>query len=403
MQARLAALDPAEFAAHENLAALAFERLVSWNALAQPEPALAVTWRHDAEFKRWEFQLRPGVKFHDGSPLTAATAAAALERLGAVAMGETLVIRSDQSAPKLLELLAGAGQSIWKRSAEGALVGTGPFRLLTWDPGRRAVFAADDNYWGGRAYLDAVEVEMGRSSRDQALDFDLNKADIIELAPGDVRRAQQSGKKVWTSAPLDLVALVFDPAVDERVREAVALSIDRATIQNVLLQRQGAAAGGLLPQWLSGYAFLFPDARDLGRARQAASHASAPLTITYDPQDATVRSIGERIAVNAHEAGVTIRPVAASQIASARLARVRIASPDAVQALLAIGAPLGSAAPASFATPYDLECSLLQGGRIVPLFHLPEIYGLSARVRNWTATRWGEWKLDSVWLSADKP
>ena len=180
--------------------------------------------------------------------------------------------------------------------------------MLTWDPGRRAVFAANDDYWGGRAYLDAVEIEMGRSPRDQALDFDLNKADIIELAPADVRRAQQSGKKVWTSATVDLVALVFDPGVDERTREAVALSIDRATIQNVLLQRQGAAAGGLLPQWLSGYAFLFPDARDLVRARQAASHASAPLTITYDPQDATVRSIGERIAVNAHEAGVDHSP-----------------------------------------------------------------------------------------------
>jgi len=205
MQARFASFDPAQFGAQESLATLAFDRLVVWSDSAQPQPALAVSWRHDAEFKRWEFQLRPGVKFHDGSPLSAASAAAALEHLGAVAAGDALLIHSEQAAPNLLAALAGAGQSIWKRGADGALVGTGPFRVQTWEPGRRAVFAANDDYWAGRPYLDAVEIEMGRPPRDQALDFDLGKADIVELAAADVRRARQNGKTIWTSAPADLI------------------------------------------------------------------------------------------------------------------------------------------------------------------------------------------------------
>src|SRR5882724_4954901 len=101
IKARIAALDPAEFAAQENLVALAFDRLVTLDESAQAQPALATAWRHDADFKRWEFQLRPGVRFQDGSPITALAAAASLEKLGASTQGETLVIRSDQPAPKL--------------------------------------------------------------------------------------------------------------------------------------------------------------------------------------------------------------------------------------------------------------------------------------------------------------
>ena len=63
----------------------------------------------------------------------------------------------------------------------------------------------------------------------------------------------------------------------------------------------------------------------------------------------------------------------------------------------------GPGAPASPEALYVSERALLQGYRVVPLFHLPEIYGLGSRVRNWTATSWGAWKLDNVWLTGDKP
>src|SRR5262245_19969197 len=213
-KARLTSLDPTTFAAHENIAALVFDRLVILDDSARPQPALAISWRHDPDFERWEFQLRSGVRFHDGSPLNAAAAAAALERLGAIAQGDTLVIRFEQPALRWPAVLARFGQSIWKRTADGAFVGTGPFRVVSWEAGKRAVFAANDEYWMGRPYLDAIEIEMGRSSRDQSIDFDLNKADIIEMALPDSRRPLQNGRRQWASAPIELLALVFDPAIE---------------------------------------------------------------------------------------------------------------------------------------------------------------------------------------------
>jgi len=391
MKARIAALDPAELP--EDLATLVFDRLVSWSESGQPQPALATTWRHDADFKRWEFQLRPGVKFHDVSPVTASAIAETLKPLVAVPSGDAIVIRSDQPAPKLLQVLASS--SIFKRAADGSIVGTGPFRVAAWEPNRRAVFAANEDYWAGRPYADRVEVEMGRSLRDQALDLDLNKADIVELAFGDTRRTAQNGKRVWTSPPVGLLAINFEPSSDEHVREALALSIDRATIHAVLLQKQGVPAGSILPQWLSGYAFLFPAARDLERARELARGA-APVTLAYNPLDPTARLIADRIALNAREAGLAIRPVATgSQAAAAHIIRTRVNWPDPSRAL-------GSVTPSVDNSPQSLyiaESELLRDRRIIPLFHLPEIYGLGPRVRGWAPSRWGGWNLDSVWLA----
>ena len=391
IKARIASLDPAELADQENLVTLAFDRLVICDESGQPQPALATSWRHDADFKRWEFQLRPGVKFHDGSPLTASAVAEALKPLAAVAYGDAIVIRSEQPTLTLLQILASS--SISKRAPDGSVIGTGPFRVTAWEPNRRAVFAANEDYWAGRPYADRIEIEMGRSLRDQALDFDLNKADIVELGFGDTRRPMQNGKRIWTSLPVDLLALVFEASSDERVREAVALSIDRATIHNVLLQRQGLPAASILPQWLSGYAFLFPAPRDLDRAREL-GRGAAPVTLVYNPADLTARLIAERIAVNAREAGLVIRPIAAgAQPAVVHIIRRRVNWADLSRAL-------GSVAPAdSPQAAYEAERALLQDHRIIPLFHLPEIYGLGARVRGWAPSRWGGWKLDSVWLA----
>src|SRR5262249_6741109 len=150
----------------------------------------------------------------------------------ASASGDTVLIKAERP---LLEL-----PPVFTRNADGMLLGTGPFRLERWEPGRRAIFAAHEEYWGGRPFLDAIEVEMGRSMRDQFMDLELGKADVVEIGPSEVRRAVERGRKIWSSAPGELMALVFGggrSAEDARLREALALSIDRAAIHNVLLQK----------------------------------------------------------------------------------------------------------------------------------------------------------------------
>ena len=89
-------------------------------------------------------------------------------------------------------------------------------------------------------------------------------------------------------------------------------SIDRVAIVNFILQKEGEAAGGLLPQWSNGTAFLFPTARDLSAAKERWSeiHGSPKIVLGYDSGDALEQTIAERIVVNVREAGISLTPEA---------------------------------------------------------------------------------------------
>jgi ABC-type transport system substrate-binding protein len=392
---------------------MVFETLVTLDESGRPQPALAISWRHDTTGRRWQFRLRPNVKFHDGSPLTAEAVAAALGGSGwsTRTAGEEVVVQAE--APTPLAEFADARRAVFARSTDGSLQGTGPFRLAQWES-RRAMLAAYEEYWAGRPFLDAVAIEMGRTAQQQFLDLELGKADLIELGPNDVRRATQSGARIWSSAPVTLMALRFERgrplAEDAKLREALALSIDRAAILNVLLQKRGEAAGGLLPQWLSGYAVLFSTARDAARARQLVTGAPV-LSLASDPSDALARMIADRIAVNAREAGIRLLTATAAGNADLHLVRARISPLAAEQALVRLAASLQLPDLLHLSSPaleslYAGERGLLEEYRVIPLFHLPEIYGASPRVKTWATPgllRTGEWRLDDLWLDSELP
>jgi peptide/nickel transport system substrate-binding protein len=410
---------PASPDASPRVAALIFERLVRIDDDGRPQPALATGWQSDAEQKRWEFRLRPGVKFHDGYPLTAATVGGALQRLlgagAAVAVsGDAVAVKSDRAMPGLLAELARPSASIAARGPDGEMVGTGPFRVTRFDAGRHLSLAAFDEHWNGRPFLDGVEIEMGRSTREQFVDMQVGKTDLIELAPNEMRTAADRGVRIWTSAPVELLALVFGPgrgSDDPRLREALSLAIDRGAMHNVLLQRQGVVTGALLPQWLSGYAFLFPTAMDLPRARQLAAEVPAPertLPLSYDPADPQARILADRIAVNARDAGITLQ-VTNQPRGELRLARARVSSLDGALALADLAGAFGLGevrVPSGLMRPdllYNAERALLEAHRVVPLFHLPEACGVGAKVRLWQKPglgRLGAMQLADLWLEA---
>ena len=405
--------DPGEWP--PRLIPLVYDRLVRLDDRGAPEPGLAISWQHDASNKRWEFRLRPHAVFHDGSPVTAAAVAACLKDwINVTAAGpDLLVFQSETSVPDMPVRLAGARPAILTRGPDGATIGSGPFRIVEWQPGKRAVLGAYDGYWGGRPYLDFIEVRMGRAYRDQAIDFELGKADLVEVPIGDVRRAAQQAARTWTAAPSELLAMLFErgraASEDQRLREAVALSIDRAAIHNVLLQSQGESTGAILPTWLTGYAFLFPAARDLDRARQLGAALPKPtprISLSYDPTDPLERPVAERIALNAREAGLGIQTALAAAHPDARLVRLPLRSLDPAQALADTRGYLGLEAQPAPAGPEGLFSAgqkLLEDYRLVPLFFLPEIYGVSSRVKNWDPQPWGDWRLDNVWLEARNP
>jgi peptide/nickel transport system substrate-binding protein len=282
----------------------------------------------------------------------------------------------------------------------------GAFTIAQWDAGRRAVYEANDAAPGGRPYLDHVEVQLARPLRDQSIDLELGKADLVELGPNEMRR-QSAGRKIWSSAPVRVLALVFGPRVDDaRVREALSLAVDRGAIHRVLLQQQGEISGALLPQWLTGYAFVFPAAADIGRARGLlAGMPAAARALTLAPDDAALRPIAERIAVNARDVGLAV--TVSSVNADVRLTELPIVSTDPARALMVVAAALGANAPARAASPealYTAEKALLDGFRVVPLFHLPDVYGVSPKVKGGPGiSPLGEWRFENLWLEGGRP
>jgi hypothetical protein len=284
-----------------------------------------------------------------------------------------------------------------------AFLGNG-FSITRWEAGHLAVYEAEDGAAGGRPFLDSVEILLGRPLREQSIDLELGKADLVELGPSELRRTP-AGRKVWTSAPVRVLSLVFSPRFeDQRVREALALAVDRAAIHTVLLQRQGEVSAALLPQWLSGYAFLFSTAPDVARAKTLSSGAR-PITLAIE--DPSARAIADRIALNARDAGLTVSVTTQPGAADVRLTELRIASQDPAQALASLAAALALPPPSradSAEALYTAERTLLDGFRVIPLLHLPDVYGAAARVRGAPGiTPLGEWRFENLWLDGPRP
>jgi ABC-type transport system substrate-binding protein len=381
------------------------ETLVRIGSHHEIEPLLAVAWQHDADFKRWRFSLRPKVTFHDGEVLTASNAAPALlaalkEKHGDLSIqsgGQAIVMQSAQPMPTLLEELAAPGAAITRKSDGNPLIGTGPFRVTAWEAGRRLTLGAFEDYWGGRPYLDTVTIEFG-SGR--------GRADLFDIPLGPARRIVPEGVTVWSSAPRSLVALIASPS-DSALVQALALLIDRAPIVNVLAQRKGEPAFGLLPQWLSGYAFLFQSAADMARAKQVASQARLSVaSLGYPANDPFLRSVAERVALNARDAGLTIQPTPNSN-GTLRLVEIRLESADPAAELERIAKLVGAGDRASQIDParpdtlYQAERSLLDDHRILPLAYLRETYGIAPRVHfQSTSSDSFSLHLEDAWLES---
>lgn len=419
-------VDAPDGPAAARLLGLVYDRLVRLDDASQPQAALAVSWQHNANFTHWEFQIRAGVKFHDGTLLSPAEIVAALqaedaERWSASISGGAVAFDFKTPRPNLLPELS-EGRSFIFHAAQDTVFGTGPFRIAEWQPQKRLALVANEDDWAGRPFVDRIEIALGITLRQQVVDLELGKANVIELPPNLTQRAAQtSSTRVWGSSPVELFALVVTgkkPTFqDPRLSKALSLAIDRAAIINFLLQRQGEPAGSLLPEWISGYAFLFSTAPNIEQAKEIRAQLSTvpPITLVYDGADPVAETVAARVEVNARDAGIALTIVADSNSAAAanadlRLVRWRLAAPIAEQALGALlniagkmeGAqPSASDAAVQLSEPqqrYAAERSALDEGNIIPLVFLPELYAIGPSVRDWMPPRWGGWRLEDVWL-----
>jgi ABC-type transport system substrate-binding protein len=430
---------PADYWDTARVLSLIGDTLVRLDAQGRPQPALAVVWRSDATARHWQFTLRRGVKFHDGS---AASPAAIAQILGALhsgwnvrALADSVLIDGETAMPSLLAELALPRNLLLKRNNHDNRlpIGTGAFLVAEWQPGKLLKLAANEESWAGRPFVDAVEIEFGKSLRDQAIALELDKTDVIEAAPQPASGSQRhSASSSSLSLPVELLALVFSAnskAQDPRLREALALAIDRKPIQSVLLKGAGEPAASILPNWMTGYSAVFSAQANPQRARSVLADSRQPalnlryglsVVLSYDPRDPQAQLIAERIALNARDVGITVQ-VSLSGAEDIRLMRAVLPSPDPATSLDEAARQLGLPQPV-FSAPrgksldldldlddlYQAERSLLDGYAVIPLFHLPVASAASTRVRNWAADRLGEWSeagssLADVWLTDARP
>jgi peptide/nickel transport system substrate-binding protein len=249
------------------------EGLVTYDFTFTPQPRLAESWEVNTEATEYTFHLRPNVTWHDGTPFTAKDAAWSLERVmspdGGSGMMDRLtasiekngVIVVDDATLKLklkrpdsLLLLALSNQQCYFTKADSTTadfekgVGTGPFKLKSWNPGQSYEVEKYAGYWmQGAPILDGVRgiqipeastklqsVASGTASATQ-VSFDqlavVNANTNLQITPYE--------KGITYNVVCDTTVKPFS---DPRVRQAIKLSLDRKTVIDVAYAGQAFAS-----------------------------------------------------------------------------------------------------------------------------------------------------------------
>lgn len=380
---------------------LVYDGLTQLDTSGALQPALALTWEPDGNNHRWQFRLRPGVHFHDGSSVTSVTVAASLTASCAVdcpwtavkAVGPLVVFTSDSPMPNLPELLASDLYLIAQtttadgRTPSGA-IGTGPFQVNGFNDGVLAL-TANENCWSGRPFADAIEIRAHRPIREQWLDLSVGRADVVEVPADLLRQAQQQRLTVVVSPPVTLLALQVNDTgalANVKLRGAIAAAVDRNALYNVIFQKQGQITASLLPQRLTGYSFLFPTERDLNKAHELRGGLTTGLLTLAAEGDGTMQLAAQRIALNLREAGFNVQMAAAGiPHPNLVLRKLPIAAGNPAAVLEQLMQSVGDVTPVAREAPsalFKVEQTYLEEQKLIPLLDLPLAYAAGPRVRD---------------------
>ena len=322
-----------------------FSRLVTRADDSGVLPELAERWTESADGLTYTFYIRKGVRFHDGRPLTAddvRTTFARLaessntevaQRLAAVEAPDPATVHVRLKAPwaGFIPSIAWFGVSIlpshiyagmpWKDNpANSKPIGSGPFKLKTWEPGRRIVLEKNPDFFGQGPYVDELDYTIVGSPAEGVQHLLDGRVDIVmgRPPPQMVRKlARTPGLRV-TMAPTDgRTYLAFnlrrEPFSDLRLRRAANLALDRRALIDGVLSGLGSAAVGFYTPavaWAYNSAARVPD-RDPAEARRIVS-AVKPGAITFafpGTADAHPTPIGTAIAGQLEAVGFRVQPV----------------------------------------------------------------------------------------------
>ena len=279
-----------------------YESLVNRDRSFAIEPALALSWQQ-IEPKTWRFKLRPGVKFHDGTPFTADDVVFSIGRALAKNSQRAFQLRGVVTARKVDDLTvdfllaapdAVLPEKLWQigmmskawAAAHGVIEpqnynakqetyavrnanGTGPYRLKAYESDARTVLVANPHWWGKRGNVDQAVYVVIQSDATRLAALVSGDVDFVIDPPfQDVARLKQEGRfKLAEITDIGTQYLGFDQSRDElqfgdvkarnpfkdlRVRRAVYQAIDIDAIVAKVLRGQARATGSYLSRLVDG-------------------------------------------------------------------------------------------------------------------------------------------------------
>ena len=309
------------------------------------QPALALSWHPDPTGTVWTFKLRPGVKFHDGSPMTAddvvytfqqqvdpKNASNALSAFSGI-LSPSGVVKVDPMTVALhLETPIGNCPYLVSSDTYNAIIvpkgtdfakwqstfiGTGPFKLKSYTQNVGAQFVANPDYWGPKPLLSGTQftfyanqeaqfVGLQGGTVDMVTVFTANGAEAILNNPSYTIVALKSSSQEQLSMRNDLA-----PFTDPRVRQAVALTLDRPALVKALIAGYGTIGND------NPFSPIFPSTdtsvpqrtQNLTKAKQlldAAGHPSGFHTELFTGISQELPLLAQAIAADAAKIGITI-------------------------------------------------------------------------------------------------
>ena len=337
------------------VANLVYDPLVAFDADFKPQPYLAQSVEVNPEHTLFTFTLRPNIKFHDGTPLTAravklnldlwkgdeATKAATgrqpllfpltFKDMGDVTVLDDLTFTVATKRPwvAFLDYLASGRSGIAAEaqiraddaSCRQDLIGTGPFRIVKWDRNVELDLERNPDYWmkdedGVQLpYLDKVVVKPIPASPDRLAALEGGAADaIVTAAYQSVERVSAEPDRYNmasdTKGHRDVLYLMLNvskpPFDDLEVRKAVRQGIDRERLNRINSGGHATLANGPFDTDVVGYLpGLDPPEYDPDSARTVLEGRNLSFTLSYAPGPSS-KEVGEEIQREMGQVGVKV-------------------------------------------------------------------------------------------------
>src|SRR5205809_4040447 len=274
-------------------------------------PSLATAWKN-LDDTTWEVKLRPGVRFHDGTPFTARDVKASFDRVldperkltargnhvkiksVEVVDDHTVRFRTDGPYPLFVErmtaLVMQSDKVIREKGHEWMQenpTGTGPYKLVRWTKKQEHLLVRNDDYWGPKPAFKYVRVRIIPEQATQIAELISGGVDVIKAVPPDQMDViNKSGVARTSTAPILRTAMLQldaaarsgpNPFTDRRVRQAANLAVDNDAIIKFVLNGLGdRVATGVNPMAFGWDPGLKPYKQDLAQAKKLLAEAGYP-------------------------------------------------------------------------------------------------------------------------------